>query len=705
MLFSYLSIYDVQFVTMFPTKLTLMLTKCFQFAMNSGNERKCLNYSGNIRKNLKTLKIHFNEEAVVTLTSRKIPIQLKFVASLGKTFNYCQEIDDSTAIDIFVSMNKIISKCNVYEELFHVKRRFNGMTEKILDGSLEKESPTEAQSYIRQLMLQAVEFLTKNQNVVVISSDKGGKTVIMERMEYFNKMHEYLEENITLGNYERENGKTLLSIQKKVELSYAETITHINPFLLTDKKLSSPLTPEPYLIPLLYGGPKIHKEHIPMRPIVSSTDMIGQFLSGWLLEKLQLIAISLNKYNVSNSKNLVLELNEFKMEPGHKLCSFDYVSMFTNVEVEETFKIILELYDVVKATTTVPANVFIDCLKFFTDYSTFFMFNGFLFKQVKGLAMGNRLAQILAEIRTNYALNKSLKEYDAEIISFFYKYVDDIFTSIKEDCINIIKEKISKFVGMELTITEENKDFEVEFLDCVFRRNNNFSVSSRWMKKKYSSKSILNFHSNHQISTKKNVIIEMINHAFAVTSPVFHDETKALLTDVLRRSSYPEAIIKSYVKPFDNAVHPRILKSPPCFVSCPYSNPSFNNIKSVIHRNRLCVKIAPKPTSNNRRMLFSKIKDTRRTLSKKNSIFQVRCNSCLFKHTCTTGNWDIRRAYERIMNDQRSPCKKHILDFPEHSMNKKVSIIKSFYNKYDTEHSRYIFKHIGTLKGRRIMIG
>lgn len=88
-------------------------------------------------------------------------------------------------------------------------------------------------------MLQAVECLTKNENVIVISSDKGGKTVIMERMEYFNKMHEYLEENITLGNYERVNGETLLSIQKKVELSSAGTITHINPFLLTDNKLST----------------------------------------------------------------------------------------------------------------------------------------------------------------------------------------------------------------------------------------------------------------------------------------------------------------------------------------------------------------------------------------------------------------------------------------------------------------------------------
>lgn len=61
------------------------------------------------------------------------------------------------------------------------------------------------------------------------------------------------------------------------------------------------------------------------------------------------------------------------------------------------------------------------------------MFNGQIFKQVKGLAMGNRLAQALAEIRTNYALYGTMKDIGADIMSFMYKYVDDIFTSIHRE--------------------------------------------------------------------------------------------------------------------------------------------------------------------------------------------------------------------------------------------------------------------------------
>lgn len=184
-----------------------------------------------------------------------------------------------------------------------------------------------------------------------------------------------------------------------------------------------------------------------------------------------MIAAVVNKYNVPSSKTLALELKNFTLEPEHKICSFDYVSMFTNVDVAETIKILLEFYHVISETTSVPADVFIECIKFFIHYATFFMFNGNIFKQIKGLAMGNRLAQVLAEIRTNYALYIALKDVEADTMSFMYKYVDDIFTSIHKDKIDIVVKKFSEYVGMEITVTEEDINSEVEFLDCIFRRN------------------------------------------------------------------------------------------------------------------------------------------------------------------------------------------------------------------------------------------
>ncbi len=89
--------------------------------------------------------------------------------------------------------------------------------------------------------------------------------------------------------------------------------------------------------------------------------------------------------------------------------------MFTNVDVDETFTIINKLYHLISNTTTVPVQVFIESIRFFTDHATFFLFNGRIFKQKKGLAMGNRLAQVLAEIRTNYALRNVMKQSQKKI--------------------------------------------------------------------------------------------------------------------------------------------------------------------------------------------------------------------------------------------------------------------------------------------------
>lgn len=248
----------------------------------------------------------------------------------------------------------------------------------------------------------------------------------------------------------------------------------------------------------------------------------------------------------------------------------------------------------------------------------------------------------------------------------------------------------------------KDTNFEVEFLECTFRRNQNLTVTSRWLKKNYISLSIQNFHSYHPVIMKKNVMLEMIRHAFSITSPEFIESTEILLREILRRSSYPEALINAYIKPFTITMLPNVINPSDRYVSCPYSRPSFKKIKSVIYQNKLHTKLALKPISNNRRILFSRIKDVRDASSIKNSVFKICCSFCSFTHMCTTGNFDIQRTFHRVINDKKSPCGQHISDFPNHSMSKEVFIMKTFHNKFDTENSSYFF--LDRLEGRRMIV-
>lgn len=88
-------------------------------------------------------------------------------------------------------MNKIITQCDTHEDWFNVKHSFANMRKQIFDRTLSQEQPTEAQKYILLLMTQALEYLRMNPNVIVVSSDKGGKLVIMNRTDYMIKMQDY----------------------------------------------------------------------------------------------------------------------------------------------------------------------------------------------------------------------------------------------------------------------------------------------------------------------------------------------------------------------------------------------------------------------------------------------------------------------------------------------------------------------------------
>lgn len=108
---------------------------------------------------------------------------------------------------------------------------------------------------------------------------------------------------------------------------------------------------------------------------------------------------------------------------------------------------------------------------------------------------------------------------------------------MRGDLIQNLKSKIESATGMQLTVTCENDNRDVEFLDCVFHRNEDNTVSHKWLKKSYSSLSIMNYHSVHPDHVKLNTVREMIARARYVTSPVFQKSTDDLLRRILVNSS------------------------------------------------------------------------------------------------------------------------------------------------------------------------
>jgi hypothetical protein len=89
----------------------------------------------------------------------------------------------------------------------------------------------------------------------------------------------------------------------------------------------------------LYGLSKIHKTDIPLRPIISSIGSPCYALAGFLHKILSPLSGKSQTY-VINSSHFMQLLRLVNTQSTDTLVSFDVVSLFTNVPVEEALQVI-----------------------------------------------------------------------------------------------------------------------------------------------------------------------------------------------------------------------------------------------------------------------------------------------------------------------------------------------------------------------------
>ncbi len=167
-------------------------------------------------------------------------------------------------------------------------------------------------------------------------------------------------------------------------------------------------------IPVLYGLPKIHKDGIPLRPILS---MVGSFNHGFAKYLANILDPMRQSKNICrDSFSLCSLIGKSNLHMAY-LVSYDVDSLFTNVPVDEVINIILDSM-FPKGTSRREFRVMgfkrLDmeralgyCLK-----DNNFVFNGKLYTQIDGIAMGSPLAPILADIFLNSVFEPLITRHD-----------------------------------------------------------------------------------------------------------------------------------------------------------------------------------------------------------------------------------------------------------------------------------------------------
>ena len=207
--------------------------------------------------------------------------------------------------------------------------------------------------------------------------------------------HQKLDAIISLPQFEKVN--QLRKNAKHPLLKEEERIINILKSLRKedkiDKDLYDKLKPIGSQPARLYGLAKVHKNNVPVRPVLSmpgsSYHQIATQVADWLKV--------VDECNInSSSKEISSSLNDLQLEDDEVLLSCDVSSMYTNIPVEEAIEVCAELlYSGKYDQPPVSKDTFIQLAKVASQNVLMLTHDGF-YRQVDGLAMGSPPAPHLA---------------------------------------------------------------------------------------------------------------------------------------------------------------------------------------------------------------------------------------------------------------------------------------------------------------------
>ena len=275
-----------------------------------------------------------------------------------------------------------------------------------------------------------------------------------------------------------------------------------------------------------------------------------------------LTPLTINNFTVPSSFKFAKEISNLSLDEGSVMASFDIKSLFTNIPLKETIEIIISklfesgneyidcsLNNNIDEIHTLKKSDFRDLLeKAVLDMH--FTFDGTIYKQIDGVAMGSPLGPTLANTFMCHMEEKWMSSCPIDFKPTFYRrYVDDTFLIFKSAShIPLFLEYFNtRHKNIEFTCDNE-VDYKLPFLDMCIERKDNKLLTSIYRKPTFTGL-LSKYDSFAPILYKKNLISTLVFRAFKLSSDCIKFNTDInFVKKVLLSNGYPLHFIEKIIK-------------------------------------------------------------------------------------------------------------------------------------------------------------
>ena len=570
-------------------------------------------------------------KVIFNYSSRILTDKEKNLLAFGLSF--CLPIFKINFFNYFLSFEKLYNilkkeTCFGQRENPSLKSQLHNLAYKLFYNFKPKKvfSP-----FISKSDINILKSLSRDDSITICRPDKGRGVVILDKSNYISKMEEILSDYTKFKEIKHNNNLKLTLQQEDKVNRLVRTLTKDNLF---SEATASQLKISGSSPGIMYGLPKIHKNNIPLRPILSANNTSMYNIAKFLVPILS--HLTTNEYTVKNSFEFSENIINVNNSSKYIMSSFDIVSLFTNIPLEETINICLnKLFNNTSLYKGFSKKQFKNLLEI-SSKNIMFFFNGKLYQQIDGVAMGSPLGPTLANIFLCHWEKIWLEDCPIDIKPHYYKrYVDDTFMLFEnENQIEKFKEYLNnKHKNIKFTVDSESNN-SLSFLDVKITKQNNKFVTSLFRKATFTGLGT-HFLSYCPQIYKINTIKTLVFRAFNISSTYFNFHLEiSFLKNYFVTNGYPSNLFYNVLYKFLNNIYfPKqnkiSVEKKVIYIKLPYYGYISQKIKNVI--NRLTSEMYPQI---NLKIVFSNKLTISSFFKHKESLQSDMCSSVIYKFTC-----------------------------------------------------------------------